>query len=321
MRTGESERRVRIDARGKLAAWFLGLALGMGVNLLSDDVGYRGVAAAAVIGAMLMATNWLQGLPTRTRLADYIPPVLLTLALLATVLSVVAPRAWAGPATLVAAGLVGTAVLIPTDLATAGRLLAGAAFIGFGVALIGIGVAWLRDGNQSNGTADIGLGLGGIGIGMAWLRDGNLLADAAFTVRGVADLRASALLAGAAAIGVGVVTISGGVAVLHSGGGLMAGMPLIGGGVAVIGVGVARLHSSALLYGVALIGSGVAGIGVGVAALRTSGPLYGAAVISIGVAFIGAGVLVGGRGVVDRARDWWDWLMEEPTQPERPVSQ
>lgn len=44
----------------------LGLAGGLGVNTLSNDVGYRGAATAAAIAAILISTNWLRQLPART---------------------------------------------------------------------------------------------------------------------------------------------------------------------------------------------------------------------------------------------------------------
>jgi len=125
-------------------------------NLVSDDVGYRGVAFVLMAGAVIAATTWLRRLPPRAPLARYTPPVLLTLALAPTALALVAPRAWAGPATLAAAALVAVAVLIPTTLETAIRLLLGAA-------ATGLGAAELRGGDALSGAVTRAPH-GGIGI-------------------------------------------------------------------------------------------------------------------------------------------------------------
>lgn len=85
---GGDRRRAPVDVWGQLAGVFLGAAGGMGINALSNDVGYRGAAAAA-IGAVLTATRWLRRRP-RAPLARFAPPVLLAVA------CAIAPRPPAG---------------------------------------------------------------------------------------------------------------------------------------------------------------------------------------------------------------------------------
>ncbi|MER5338671.1 hypothetical protein [Micromonospora sp. NPDC002717] len=50
---------------------FLGWAGGTGINVPSNDVDYRGVAAAAGVGAVLSAASWLRRLPPRAPLVCY----------------------------------------------------------------------------------------------------------------------------------------------------------------------------------------------------------------------------------------------------------
>jgi len=123
----------RLPGRQRVATYFLGLAGGLGVNTLSTDVGYRGVAAAAAVAAILISTSWVRQFPCTappTRLAS---GGLLGGAGLAAVAAAVNPG-WEGPATLAAAGLTTAAVLIPDELYNAAKLLVGVALIGGGVA-------------------------------------------------------------------------------------------------------------------------------------------------------------------------------------------
>ena len=255
-RTG-SQGHHRLPGRQRVATYFLGLAGGLGVNALSADVGYRGVAVAAAVAAILISSNWMRQFPSTAPLTRMASWGLLGGAALAAVLAVVYPG-WEGPATLAATGLTVVAVLIPTELHQATGLLRGAALIGVGVAVIGLGVAVLRAGDVLRGTALIGGGIALIGLGIAVLRAGDVLI-------------------GVAVIGVGVAAIGGGVVVLRAGdlpiedAGIGAGVVLIGFGIALIGLGIAVLRAGDVLIGVAAIGLGVAAIGVGVTILRRTG--------------------------------------------------
>jgi len=193
----------------------------LGVNALSADVGYRGVAVAAAVAAILISSNWVRQLPSTAPLTRMASWGLLGGAALAAVLAVVYPG-WEGPATLAATGLTVVAVLIPTELHQATGLLRGAALIGVGVAVIGVGVAVLRAGDVLRGTALIGGGIALIGLGIAVLRAGDVLIGVAviglgvaLIGLGVAALRAGDVLIGVAAIGLGVAAIGVGVTILR----------------------------------------------------------------------------------------------------------
>jgi hypothetical protein len=69
VRTGDdSEGRAWIDVRAQLATVLVSAA-GMSVNLLSDTVGWWGVAAAFVAWAVIAAATWLRRLPSQAPLA------------------------------------------------------------------------------------------------------------------------------------------------------------------------------------------------------------------------------------------------------------
>ncbi len=150
--------------------------------MLINDLGYRWLTATAASAAVLATTQWIRQLPAKAPLPRFTPPVLLTTALAAAVLTLAAPRSWTATATLTAAGLVAAAAAIRAHLAP--QLLAGAAGIAVGVAGIGLGAAHLRDNNTLAGAAVIGFGVAGIGFGVAFLRDNNTLAGAAGIVLG-----------------------------------------------------------------------------------------------------------------------------------------
>src|SRR5262249_61178588 len=145
-RAGGPGRRVRWDGRARSASGLLGLAAGMGVNVVSNDVGYRGVAAAFAAGAALAASTWLRSLPPRARLVRWCSRVLLGAALLAALIAGLpfTPRPWFGYATATAVVLVAAAVLLPTDTWQAFTVLVGSATVGGGIAGIGGGIAALR---------------------------------------------------------------------------------------------------------------------------------------------------------------------------------
>ena len=219
------EGRQGVTPRQRLAAYALGLAGGMGVNTLSNDFGYRGMATAAAAAAILISTNWLRQLPSQAPLPRIVSRVLLGGAALAAIVAAANPS-WEGPATIAATILTTLAVLIPTALERTTELLFGVALIGAGVALIGAGVAILRDGDVLFGVALIGGGVAVIGVGVAILRDGDVLL-------------------GVAVIGGGVAVIGVGVASLLDGD-VLFGVAGIGGGVAGIGAAVAILRRTGI---------------------------------------------------------------------------
>ncbi|HEX7461813.1 MAG TPA: hypothetical protein VF317_06540 [Dermatophilaceae bacterium] len=207
-----------------MAIW--GVAVGIGVNTLATDVGYRGAAGAAGVAAVLISAGWLHDLSKRLPRAPLVRIAsrgLLAAAAVAAVLAIASPSQWQGYDTITAAALAIAATLIRTQLADAVTLLGGVAFIGVGVALVGDGMAVLADHHLLAGVALIGLGVAAIGVG------------AAFTAN-------RALLGGVAGIGLGVAIIGGGVAVLADRLPPLLGVAVIFAGVGGIGLGVVVLH-------------------------------------------------------------------------------
>ena len=140
----DTRRWLRLAWRGQLSAALIGLGAGMGIDLLSTDLGYPGLAAAVAAVAVLAGTGWLRQLPPRAPLARRTSRLLLGLALAAVVVAAAAPDPWDGYSVLAAASLTLIAVLLAADLSTVAPLLGGAAGIGVGVAAIGGGIAALR---------------------------------------------------------------------------------------------------------------------------------------------------------------------------------
>ena len=129
-----------------MAIW--GVAVGIGVNTLATDVGYRGAAGAAAVAAVLISAGWLHDLSKRQPRAPLVRIAsrgLLAAAAVAAVLAIASPAQWQGYDTITAAPLAIAATLIRTQLADAVTLLGGVAFIGVGVALVGDGMAVLAD--------------------------------------------------------------------------------------------------------------------------------------------------------------------------------
>jgi hypothetical protein len=287
--------RVRLDRHGQLAGALLGFAVGMTVNLFTDDFGYPGLTAAVTAAAVLATASYVRRLPPQVPLARYATRLLLLAALPVLLLAAAGPTSWQPWAVAAAAALTITAVLIPTDPEETVSLLSGLAVIGVGVALAVNGVAELTGGHTLLGVARIG---GGV----------------ALAASGVAVLTGSIALIGAAAIGGGVALAVSGVAVL-TGGRTLFGVAMIGGGVAVAVGGVAMLTGSHTLLGVALIGGGVALAVSGVPVLTGGDTLLGVAVIGGGVAGAVCGVVHLHRGDTgDRVRAWWDRVTSDPAQ-------
>jgi len=194
--------RVRLDWHGKLAGLLLGfVAGGMTVNQLTDDYGYRGIMIATVLGAILAVASWLRRLPSRSALSRHSTRLLLLATLAVALVTLLGPATWHGAAIAAAGALTVTAVLIPTDLTTAAKLLTGSGLVGGGVAAIGGGIVGLVDGAVLLGLAVISGGVALMGYGVAVLVGGDALLGVALIGLGVAG------------IGVGVAILAGGSAV------------------------------------------------------------------------------------------------------------
>ncbi|MBO4205884.1 hypothetical protein [Micromonospora echinofusca] len=299
MANGEtSERRTRLDWRGRLSGVALGAAGGMGVNVLSNDFEYWGAAAAAAAGAVLATITWLRGLPPRAPLVRYTTRTLLALALVGAVVAGLDDvawnvqatlnaagldlLAWTGYATLAAAALTIVAVLI-VNTAQAVKILYGAALIGIGMVLISSGTRFLELGHPDELMAEEYALAGVVLIG----------SGAALIGGGIMHLTISHALAGVVLVVGGMAVIGGGITLLVEGGFSLRGVMVIGGGMALIGGGIMHLTISHALAGVVLVVAGMAVIGGGITLLVEGGfSLDGVMVIGGGMALIGGGVML-----------------------------
>ncbi|MFI6226014.1 hypothetical protein ACIBCR_01700 [Micromonospora echinospora] len=330
----------------------------MGINVLSDSVGYRGVAAAAVAGAVLTATSWLRGLPPRAPLARYTVRALLALSLAGAVTAAFGPLSWTAPATLAAAVLATAAVLVLNNAEKAHTLLASVALVGLGVALIGFGIAELVHGNPSQEGVTLNrLGAAIASAGIARLINSEVLLGAAFISAGAAVIsygitdppddvlqRVVYIGGGTALIGAGIAIVWGGADVLFGvafiglGGAVMVmgiaqlvvekndvidvlfSVAHIGVGTAVIGFGAARLVNSEVLLGAAFFSAAAALIILGIAITSIGGDvLFAVAFIGLGVAFIGLGIAALTKiGTKERSRAWLATLTRDPAGHQAP---
>lgn len=318
----------------------------MGINVLSNDVGYQGVAVAVVAGGVLAVTAWLRGLPPRAPLVRYTVRVLMVLSLAGTVVAAFGPPSWAAYLALTVAALTVTAALVPADVQTSLILLAGVTSItgggagvgaavnwlvaggdaplgvigiGFGVTYIGFGVAVLFEGygvlmqeSAGNAVVLIALGAAGIGAGTAWLAEGDIPLGVTSIGGGLT------VMGGGIAARIGASTLfeaarsGSGAAILCGGvilltrGDVPLGTMIAGIGMMGVLAGIATLTDSATPYTVTFVGAGIACIGTGSILLSRIHPLIGAAVIGLGVAAIGTGIHA--FTVADTGRRLHIWL-------------
>jgi hypothetical protein len=224
--TDGGRHRVRLDRHGQLAGTLLGFAVGMTVNLFTDDFGYPGLTAGLTAAAVLATASYVRRLPPQATLARYATQLLLLAALPALLLAAAAPASWQPWAVAAAAALTITAVLIPTDPQKAVSLMFGVALIGGGVAVAGLGAALLTSNNILSGVALIGLGVAVAGFGAAVLTSRITLSGVAGIGIGVADaglgaaalLTSNNILSGIALIGAGAATVVCSVVLLNLGG-------------------------------------------------------------------------------------------------------
>jgi hypothetical protein len=330
------------DWRRQCATGLLGLAAGMGVNLLSGDVGYAGVAAFAAAGAVVTAASWLRRLPPRAPLVQLGSRALLGLAFGSAVVAAVfgaVSRTGAGAATLASVVFVTGAVLVQVDRDRAVYLLAGAAPVGGGVAVVGLAVGVLADGNLLLGMAGLAGGLASFGYGVAVVRRVNcgpavivgglalVCAGAAATadglVFGLASAAAGVALAGAGVailigskVGRGIALLSLGTAIVVAGlaAGALFRIAIPCGGVGFVALGLAVLRPDKRLQVLAVLILGVAAAGYA-AALWRIGSAVGAtpvATASVSLLWYGLGLLHS-YGITSRARTSLAMLTRDPT--------
>jgi hypothetical protein len=128
--------------RPQVAPWLARLtgslgafAVGMAGNLVSADIGYRGVVIALAVAAILTATAWLRGFRPDFALVVWVVRGFLALALAAVVVAMVSVTL-SGIAVLVAALATLGATLIRSDPADRLALLCGVALIAMGAGMI-----------------------------------------------------------------------------------------------------------------------------------------------------------------------------------------
>jgi len=292
---GESRPGRRWQAR--LTSFLLGTTSGMGVNLVSTDAGYRGVAVTAALAALLTASSWLRTLPPRAPIVRHSTRLLLAVGLVMAAIAAAGPQRLAPFAVLAAAVSVAGAISIRVGSRQVVRILIGAAFVGAGVGAVGAGAAALVDRDWPLGAAIGGFGVAAVGAGAAFLVDRERLADVAFVCAGVA------------AVGAGAVALVDRDWLL--------GSAAVGAGMAAVGYGVAFLVDRERLAYLAAVGLGATAVGYGVATLVDRDWLLGAAAVGIGLAIGSLGVtrFVDSTGH-SRFRGWLLSLTREPaSQP------
>jgi hypothetical protein len=235
--------KARLHPLLRAAGYSLGTAAGgMAFNILFGDYQWRAVQVTLLIVAVAAVAGFLRGhVHPASTLARRAPSVLLTLAGLAALAAFV--HGLTVPATVSAAGLVAAAVLVPTDIGIALRLLGGAAGVGFGLGSVGIGVSELRRNDVLFGAAFIGFGVVCIGVGASTLRPSNIPLGAAGIGDGVVTHRRN-VPSGVYPIVLGVLEFADGVVSLRRGevvNNVLFGAGIIGIAIVVIGIGVAVL--------------------------------------------------------------------------------
>lgn len=275
------EQRQVLPWRGQLASVFLGLAGGVGVNLVSDMDGPRRLAVILAGFAVLSAADWLHRQPPGVRLVRWASPTLLGLAVVLTLIAAIGPAPWAGVFTAGAVAVTVVAVLSPRDYFTACIVLFGIAFIGLGVALIPHGIAALDD-NAGPGAAVLEFWMAAVAVGL-----------------GVGVLRRSRMIMGTAVVGFGVSCIVLGLCLENP----ATGISLVVLGAAVICLGIAIFWVSMTGAAISNFGSGLGAIGVGTSFLLTSSAILGGAFVILGaVTFaLGAAQVSGRAGLIGMA--------------------
>ena len=270
--------------RARLVAPLLGLAVGMGTNVLSNDAGYRWTAAVFALAGVAAGANWVRGLPPRAPLRRWSARTTLVAALLAGLAALAVPAA-SGYLVVAAAVLVAGAILTSTDLSNAGHLLGGAALIGLGVSLAGYGWQSLVAGGQRPLATIVGGGIAAVGMVLVG--------------SGGAMIGGRSRMVSVGFIGLGTGMAGGGVLLLvdHQ---WIGGVAVLGLGIAGLELGVATLAARDRLVGAGLIGAGIVSVGVAVALLITQNWLAGAALIGAALPVIGMGL--GTASLLDRAR-------------------
>ncbi|MGC5334626.1 hypothetical protein [Micromonospora sp. DT62] len=140
----------------RLSGALLVAATTMGLNLLSDDLGYRGVFAAAAAAAAIRAALALRRLPVRAPVVRYAFRLLLVFGCLGAMVAVVAPDSWAGPLAFMSA-LAAALVRMADHARPDRRYSSSATTISLGVVVVGL--VRMTEGDLLFGVLSIGVGL------------------------------------------------------------------------------------------------------------------------------------------------------------------
>jgi hypothetical protein len=283
------------DWRRQVVAGLFGLTSGIGVNLVSADMGYPEFAAAASASALVAAVMWVRGLPAGAPLVRLSSWTLLAVAAFAAVAasSGFLSRPAVGVATLVAAACAAGGALVRSGHDEGVYLFAAAAPFGGGVAVLGMTASAFADGPVLLAAAGCAAGVASVWYGVAVIRRiscgpavflGGLALAGAGVAGGLDDRRfAWAVVAG------GVALAGLGVAILVDNRRARAGTLMAFGAAALIGGGSAMV-SWTVPAGVALCAVGASFVVLGFAVLTANGTLRISAVLGLAIASIGYGI-------------------------------
>ena len=280
--------------RSRAGNFLIAVAGGIGVNLISNSVGYRGVAISAAAGAVLLGAVQLRRFPEQAPLVVMSSWTMLVLGAASTVLATVTSLPWSGYAVLGAALFTLGAAVIPLDRYRVARTLGGVACIGLGVSAIGIAIGLLDLDLFSVIMLLILPDIAGLFIGGAVALAG---IGISLIVAGIAFLLHRTMLLVMAGVGLGVSLIGTGIALLSFTlveFTVLAAWLIAAGVVIAIGTVVAFPLVRGVLLSIASIGLGVSAIIGGIAFLL---PPSQASDVGLGGWLIGVGVFVIATGL------------------------
>ncbi len=291
---------------GRLSGSLGAFTVGMAGNLLSADIGFRGVAIAGAVAAILMTAAWLRGFRPDFGLVVWVVRGFLLIAVAAVVAAAMVGTALSGLMVLVAALATLGATVIRSDPADRLGLLGAVAMLGYGVATLA----------QAISATDL------TGTGRFWMVTLGVLV----TLSGLAAMGQSRLFVGFVKVLV-EVALTDVVSIFHI---LAAGLAVVGvvaaangavlpaAGLAMAAIGasamrIGHIRSLPGLVGLGAMAVGVVGVGFGSWGIVDGEALLGAAVVGIGVFVVVASVTyLSRRGVLDRLRDWLASAKEVP---------
>lgn len=280
-----------------MSSWLATVALAMGTNLLSSDLGYRVVVIALAVAGTGMAAVWLRRFRPDFGLVVWTVRGLLCVALVAIVVAMVAGATVSVIAVLVAALATFGATVIRFEPADRLALLAAVALVSSGGGLIADAIS-PPPGLTGRGSL-LSAVLGGllvlVGLVAMWAGR-SFVETVAYVVRGV--LRIAPIQVAAFAV---ILAILGTVAM--TGGTILLGLAAILAGIGVGGVLAGHVRRRDAHVGLGSLVAGAAGIIAAAGAAADGNVLLSAAAAGTGVTFVSAGAtFLHRRGVLSRLR-------------------